>query len=452
MNIKKTLVLFTVIYGSIFCQSVLAQDGKKTVIDKVVAIVGENSILYSDIENQYLQYIMQGNIENSQEVRCQIFEEILFGKLLLNQAQLDSIEISDDQVESEMDRRLQYFISQIGSKEKLEEYYNKSVIDIKNDLRSIIREQILTQQVKGNIVQKITITPSEVKEYSNKLPKDSIPIIESEIRYEVISINPLVNAEEKAYAKSKIEGIRERIVKGEDFSTLAHIYSEDPGSAAKGGELGDFSRGVMYPEFEAAAFALQPGEISPIIETDAGFHVLMLIKRKGEFINVRHILIQTKVSPLTIQNTQQRADSVFQLIQAGNMTFEDAAKRYSDDDYKVNGGLAINQNTGNSIFSPAEIDKDMFFQLDRMTPNQVSKPFVIREDQNKTSFKIVKLISRTSPHKASLSTDYDVIQKAALQNKKAEAVEKWINERAKDTYILIIDENFKKCNFMYKWM
>ncbi len=452
MNIKKTLVLFTVIYGSIFCQSVLAQDGKKTVIDKVVAIVGENSILYSDIENQYLQYIMQGNIENSQEVRCQIFEEILFGKLLLNQAQLDSIEISDDQVESEMDRRLQYFISQIGSKEKLEEYYNKSVIDIKNDLRSIIREQILTQQVKGNIVQKITITPSEVKEYFNKLPKDSIPIIESEIRYEVISINPLVNAEEKAYAKSKIEGIRERIVKGEDFSTLAHIYSEDPGSAAKGGELGDFSRGVMYPEFEAAAFALQPGEISPIIETDAGFHVLMLIKRKGEFINVRHILIQTKVSPLTIQNTQQRADSVFQLIQAGNMTFEDAAKRYSDDDYKVNGGLAINQNTGNSIFSPAEIDKDMFFQLDRMTPNQVSKPFVIREDQNKTSFKIVKLISRTSPHKASLSTDYDVIQKAALQNKKAEAVEKWINERAKDTYILIIDENFKKCNFMYKWM
>ncbi|OIP00666.1 MAG: hypothetical protein AUJ98_06915 [Bacteroidetes bacterium CG2_30_33_31] len=449
---KKTLVLFTVIYGSIFCQSVLAQDGKKTVIDKVVAIVGENSILYSDIENQYLQYIMQGNIENSQEVRCQIFEEILFGKLLLNQAQLDSIEISDDQVESEMDRRLQYFISQIGSKEKLEEYYNKSVIDIKNDLRSIIREQILTQQVKGNIVQKITITPSEVKEYFNKLPKDSIPIIESEIRYEVISINPLVNAEEKAYAKSKIEGIRERIVKGEDFSTLAHIYSEDPGSAAKGGELGDFSRGVMYPEFEAAAFALQPGEISPIIETDAGFHVLMLIKRKGEFINVRHILIQTKVSPLTIQNTQQRADSVFQLIQAGNMTFEDAAKRYSDDDYKVNGGLAINQNTGNSIFSPAEIDKDMFFQLDRMTPNQVSKPFVIREDQNKTSFKIVKLISRTSPHKASLSTDYDVIQKAALQNKKAEAVEKWINERAKDTYILIIDENFKKCNFMYKWM
>jgi len=395
---------------------------------------------------------MQGNIENSQEVRCQIFEEILFGKLLLNQAQLDSIEISDDQVESEMDRRLQYFISQIGSKEKLEEYYNKSVIDIKNDLRSIIREQILTQQVKGNIVQKITITPSEVKEYFNKLPKDSIPIIESEIRYEVISINPLVNAEEKAYAKSKIEGIRERIVKGEDFSTLAHIYSEDPGSAAKGGELGDFSRGVMYPEFEAAAFALQPGEISPIIETDAGFHVLMLIKRKGEFINVRHILIQTKVSPLTIQNTQQRADSVFQLIQAGNMTFEDAAKRYSDDDYKVNGGLAINQNTGNSIFSPAEIDKDMFFQLDRMTPNQVSKPFVIREDQNKTSFKIVKLISRTSPHKASLSTDYDVIQKAALQNKKAEAVEKWINERAKDTYILIIDENFKKCNFMYKWM
>jgi len=281
------------------------------VIDKVVAVVGENAILYSDIENQYLQYLMQGYTSNSQEIRCQIFEEILFAKLLLNQAQIDSIEIGDDQVDSELDRRLQYFISQIGSKEELERYYNKSLQDIKSDLRTVIREQLLTQQVRSDITSKIKITPTEVKEYFQKIPQDSLPIIETSIKYAVITKKPKPTQEEKDYAKNKIKEIRDRIVKGEEFSKLARIYSEDPGSALKGGELGDFTRGVMYPEFEAAAFALQGDEISGIIETEAGFHILQLIKRKGEYINVRHILIQTKISPLSIQKTQKQLDSIY---------------------------------------------------------------------------------------------------------------------------------------------
>ena len=428
-----------------------AQDSK-TGIDKVIAVVGENAILYSDIENQYLQYLMQGYISNKQAVRCQIFEEVLFAKLLLNQAQIDSVEISEDQVDTEMDRRLQYFISQIGSKEELEKYYNKSITDIKADLRSVIREQVLTQQVRGGITSGIKITPSEVKDYFNKIPKDSLPLIETEIKYAVITMKPKLTIEEKAYAKQKIAEIRKRIMNGEDFATLARIYSEDPGSALKGGELGDFSRGVMYPEFEAAAFALQENEISPIVETEAGFHILKLIKRKGEYINVRHILIQNKISPLSIQRAKNKMDSVYQLIASGKMDFDDAAMKFSDDDFSATGGLAVNQASGNNSFSPSEIDKDLFFQLDKLTVNAISKPILIKDEKNNPEIKIVKLIQRTKPHRASLKTDYDKIQEAALQEKQMKAVTKWINERTQDTYIIILDDNFKKCNFQYKWI
>ena len=445
------LTTLLIILAAFMPQIVDAQSDKK-IIDKVVAVVGENSILYSDIENQYLQYIMQGYTANSQNIRCRLFEEILFAKLLLNQAQLDSVEVSDDQVEAEMDRRLQYFISQIGSKEELERYYNKTLAEIKNDLKSVIKEQIMTQQVKNNITKDIKITPTEVREYFNSIPKDSLPVIQSEIKYSVITIEPKVTAEEKAYAKNKIEGLRKRIVNGEDFATLASIYSEDPGSAIKGGELGDFTRGVMYPEFEAAAFALQPDEVSPVIETEAGYHILKLIKRKGEYINVRHILIQTKVSPLSVQKAQKKLDSVYNLIVSGTMTFEEAARRFSTDEFASVGGMVINPNSGNNIFKPAEIDKDIFFQLDKLDAGQVSKPFTIRNDQNKMVIIMVKLLQRTSPHKASLKTDYDKIQEAALQKKKADAIAKWINERTAETYIIILDDKFKQCNFLYKWM
>jgi peptidyl-prolyl cis-trans isomerase SurA len=208
----------------------------------------------------------------------------------------------------------------------------------------------------------------------------------------------------------------------------------------------------MYPEFEAAAFALQPEEISPVIETEAGYHIIKQIKRKGEYVNVRHILIQTKVSPLSVKKAQKFMDSVYNLVISGKMTFEDAARKFSTDNYSGSGGMAINPNTGNNIFQPAEIDKDVFFQLDKLDAGQVSKPFVVRNDKNKMVIKIVKLQQRTAPHKASLKTDYDKIQEAALRKKKADAVAKWINERTADTYIIILDEDFKKCNFMYNWM
>jgi len=421
------------------------------VIDKIVATVGQNEILYSDIENQYMQYIMQGYTSDGNTIRCQIFEEILFAKLLLNQAQLDSVEVSDEMVESEMDRRLQYFISQIGSQEKLEQYYNKSILAIKNDLRSTIHEQMLSENVKNKITSSVTITPSEVRHYFNDIPEDSVPLINSEYKYSHIIVMPEILPEEKAYARNKLEGIRKRIMAGEKFSSLARMYSEDPGSSIKGGELGDFGRGVMYPAFEAVAFSLQKGEVSEIVETEAGFHIIKLIKRKGDFINVRHILIMTKVSPVSMQMAKEELDSVYNLIEQGTITFEEAALRYSIDDSKFSGGVALNQQTGGAVFTADNIDKDLFFKLDKMNVGEILPPSLYQKERNKKAFRIVRLDKRTKPHKATLETDYDKIQKAAMEDKKAKAIGDWIIEKSSKTFIHISDENLKSCKFNYKW-
>jgi len=424
---------------------------QKVTIDKVVAIVGGNEVLYSDIENQYMQYIMQGYTDGKKAIKCQIFEEVLFAKLLLNEAQLDSVEVSDEMVESEMDRRLQYFVSQIGSQEKLEKYYNKTILEIKSDLRTTIYEQMLSEQVKNNITKDVSITPTEVRVFFKSLPEDSVPLIESEYQYSHIIMVPKIQPEEKEFAKNKLEGIRERIVNGESFESMARMYSEDPGSAMKGGELGDFSRGVMYPEFEAAAFSLQPNTISPLIETEAGYHIIKLIKRKGDYINVRHILIMTKISPLSLEKTNKRMDSVYQLIANGDLTFEAAALRYSNDDSKFSGGVAINPASGSNIFTPEQIEKNLFFTLERMNVGQVSKPSFYDKERNVKAIRIVRLDKRSKPHKATFEQDYDKVQAVALNVKKSNAVGDWIMEKSKKTYILIIDNDLKACDFKYKW-
>jgi peptidyl-prolyl cis-trans isomerase SurA len=426
-------------------------EAQPQVIDKIVAVVGSNEILYSDVQNQYMQYLMQGYSADGMAMRCQIFEEMLFTKLLLNQAQLDSIVVSEDQVGSELDRRLQYFISQIGSQEKLEAYYNRSINDIKADLRNVIRDQMMSEQVREKIVADIKITPAEVRVFYNEMPKDSIPSISSEYQYSHIVITPTVHPEERQYALSKMESIRQRVIKGESFESLARLYSEDPGSAMKGGELGDFGKGVMYPEFEAAAFTLQEGEISPIVESEAGFHIIKLIKRKGDYINVRHILIMTKVSPISIQLSQNKLDSVYLLISSGKITFEEAALKYSDDDSKYSKGAVVNQQSGNTIFLPEQMDKDLFFTIDKMSPGQISKPSVYEKDRNTKAIRIVRLDKRTQPHVANLEEDYDKIQSWAIEDKKSKALNAWINDKASKTYIFIQDADLKNCDFIYKW-
>lgn len=441
------LILIALFFGI----SVQAQD-KDVIIDKVVAIVGGNAILYSDIESQYMQYLLQGNTANGDKVRCTLLEEQLFSKLMLNQAQLDSIVVSDEQVETEMDKRLNYFINQIGSRQKLEAYYDKSILEIKNELREMIHDQLMIQQVQGGISGDVTITPSETQAYFNDIPKDSLPVVGARLQYAEIIRKPQIAKAEKKYAFNKIDGIRKRIENGEDFNALARIFSEDPGSKINGGDLGEFKRGVMYPEFEAAAFALkEKGELSPVVETQAGYHIIQLTHRKGDYVSARHILIRTKISSYSLNQSKLFLDSIHGLIKSGKYTFENAARKFSDNDNKVNGGMVLNSSSGSIYFQPQELDQKTYFALSKMNSGEVSAPVLTQMEDETQVYRILKLLSQTQPHKASLEEDYDLIQNAALEKKKAEVLRDWVHKKAIETYISIPDENFKQCDFLYEW-
>lgn len=428
------------------------QTANDSIVDGVVAVVGANVILRSDIENQYLQFRSQGNIQGSSEkVRCQILEGLLFQKLLYHQAQVDSVKITESEVDNQMDHRMRTFISQIGSPEKLEEYYQKSISEIKDEMRDIIKEQMMVQESQEKITKDVRITPSEVKAFLKKLPKDSIPEISSEIEVGMIMKSPVIGDAEKQACIDRLKNFKERIKKGDDFSTLAVLYSEDPGSAKKGGELGMFKRGDMRIEFEAAAFKLKPGEISDIVETEDGFHIIQMIERKGEYINVRHILLQPKVSLASMTRAKTILDSVGNLIEQKKITFADAVIRFSDDPTRNNGGLIINTATGTSKFEASQLDPKIFFVIDKLKVGDISASVLYKTERGKEEYRLYYLKTRTVPHKANLEDDYAKIHEMALDEKKMGVMNDWIKERIVKTYISI-DPEYHKCPFQREWI
>jgi len=429
-----------------------AQAVQDTLIDGVVAIVGANIILKSDIETQYLQARSQGNIAGTaSRLKCQILESMLFQKLLLHQAQVDSIKVTDDQVESEMDRRMRYFVSQAGSPERLEEHFQKTLIEIKAELRDVVKEQLFAKQEQDKITKDVNITPAEVKAYFRKLPKDSVEAINSELEIGVIVKIPSMGEEEKQIVKDKLRSFKERIAKGDDFSTLAVMYSEDPGSSKQGGELGMFKRGDMRPEFEVAAFKLKPGEVSDVVETEDGFHLIQMVERRGEYINVRHILLQPQVSLTNLNRAKVFLDSVANLILTKKMTFEQAVLKFSDDPNKINGGLMINPLSGNTRFEANNLDPKVAFIVDKLKIGDISTPVLMKTERGKQEYRIYYLKDRTKPHKANLDEDYARIQEWALEKKQMQVVNDWITEKAKTTYINILDE-YRNCTFDRNWM
>ena len=288
--IKKTFILFLFITCN--CLHLRAQE---KVIDEIIAVVGGNIIKLSDIEHQYLQYLSEGYTK-TENVKCNTLDQLLYHKLLLNQAQLDSIKVTEEQVDNELERRMRFFVERMGSEQKMEEFYQKTIPELKEEFRPDVKEQLLIQQMENKITEDLKVTPSDIKLFFRNLPEDSIPLINSEMEVGQIVKQPEVGMEEKKAVKEKLNTLRDRITKGESFSTLAILYSEDPESAKKGGELGLKPRGTFVPEFETAAFELKKNDVSPIIETKFGYHILQLIERQGDYINVRHILIQPKVS------------------------------------------------------------------------------------------------------------------------------------------------------------
>jgi peptidyl-prolyl cis-trans isomerase SurA len=444
-NIKSAL-LTAVFILSLFSKT-FAQE--KVIIDQVVAVVGNSAILKSDLFNQQRQLESQG-ITFGTNPQCELLDEMLYQKLLFNQAVIDSIEVSDQQVEQILDRRLRFFIQQIGSREQLEAYYGKSIEELKDEFRPLIREQELSQMMEAQITRNIRVTPSEVRSFFNNLHPDSIPTVESETELAHIVIKPPVEQEELAETKRRLNEIRERIIQGESFRTMAILYSEDPGSARRGGELGFYGRGDLYPEFEATAFGLRPGEISEIIETQAGYHIIQMIERRGEQINVRHILMQPKISPAQLSKARNKLDSIRRLIINEELTFAEAALKFSDDPSRVNGGVMINPFTNTTRFKNDEIDQNLFFVIDRLEKGEISSPVPMMTDEGRQAFRIVKVNNRIDAHVASLEGDYDFIQQLALNSKKMKAVQDWIRRRIGNTFISI-NENYLNCEFSIQW-
>ena len=439
----------------------MAQYRQPQVIDKVVAVVGKNIILQSDIENQYIQYRLQGMADGTgKEVRSRILEELLLQKLMLNQAEMDSITVTEDQVDNELSRRIQILVSRFGSQEKMEAQFGKSMSEIKEEVRQAAKDNMLQEQVQAKIMANVKVTPQEVKDFFNDIPKDSLPTISPS--YEIVQIvkRPPVSIDEKLQVKDRLYQIRRRILDGESsFATMAVLYSEDPGSARQGGELGFAGKGVYATEFENVAFNLHDGEISDVVETQFGFHIIQLIERRGETINCRHILLTAKVPVEALDKAQNQLDSVAQLIRNGDMTFEEACKKYSDDDSRNNGGYLSNAATGGNWLSLQDLQeleqgypeyKNLAFVISRLEVGQISDPVPMTTNENNDAFRLVKVNRKNEAHQANLKDDYSLIQNWALGQKRQQAIGKWVSNKAEKAYIRL-DDAYKDYDFYYDW-
>lgn len=433
------------------CLSVWGQNGG-TSIDGIVAVVGKSIIMRSDLEKHFIDYKSQfKTIEDPDEVYCSILENLIYNKLMVNQAELDSIEVTDEEVDYRLNTRIQYFLQQTGGDVKyIENYFHKSMSEIKKDMREMMYEQALIEQVQSNITSSITITPSEVNRFAAKIGPDSMPIVETSYQFgEIVKIPP-VSDEEVADVKERLNSYRERVLRGEKFGALARLYSDDPGSASKGGDLGFVERGTLYPEFEAVAFNLKSGEISQVVKTQAGYHIIQMIERRGESIRVAHILIQPKPSTEEQVRAITYLDSVRNIIINEKLTLEEAAKRFSEGETKMNGGMVVNPYNSSLSFDRQTLDDATYTTINKLIPGEYSEcvPFV--NDDGVMAYRLIYLKEKVSQHKANLVEDYDMIKNAALEQKKYEAMEKWVLDKVKVTNMKL-SEQYRYCPFVSKW-
>jgi peptidyl-prolyl cis-trans isomerase SurA len=418
-------------------------------IDKIEAVLGDEIILTSEIESQYLQYLSQGNIK-SNEIRCQIVEDLLFQKLLVNQAKLDSLVVSNDEVEDEVNKRLSYFETQLGSVQKVEDYFGKSKANIKLELGKVIKDQFMAQKMQTKLTSSLKVTPAEVKESYALLSDAEIPTMPTQVEVAQIVIKPEITDDQKDNIREKLNNFRDRVYNGEDFKMLATLYSDDPGSAIKGGELGFVNRGDLVPEFERAAFRLKEGEISKVVESQFGYHIVQLIERRGEQINVRHILIKTKVTATALHAAKLKMDNIAKEINEETITFDQAVSEYSDDENKSNGGLLLNPNTMSTSHTLEDMAPALRLVIEKLKETEVSSPAVIQmQDENK-AYRILRLNKRTEQHKANLVDDFAKIKEYSINAKKQETLEKWKSITIAKTYIKLSDE-LTKCELAKKW-
>ena len=415
------------------------------VIDKVAAKVDNYIILKSEIEYAYLDLSARGALRGP-DPKCQVLQTLITQKMLLAVAEIDSVEVSDIQVDAELNNRMQYFIAQTGGDvAALEEFYGKSIDQIKAEMRDDMREQLIADKMRSKISEEVTITPAEVRKFFNRIPKDSLPFFSEEVEVAQIVKIARIGKDQKLKVITKLNEIREAILNGADFGTMAEMYSMDPGSSQNGGELpGWYSRGQLAPEYEAAVFKLKPGEISEPVETDFGFHIIQLLERRGNEFRTRHILITPSSSDLDIEYTIHQLDSVRQVILSGEKSFEEVAKDFSDDKMSApSGGFFLNNN-GSTRIPVDQLDPTVYFTIDTMNVGDISPPIQFRMPSGQEAVRIIYFKSKIPPHQANLKTDWQKIQEAALKEKKSRAEQEWVKEAIDRVYIEL-DEEYKRC-------
>ena len=427
--------------------------GQSNVIDEVVWVVGDEAILKSDVESERLNAQYEGRKFDG-DPYCIIPEQLAVQKLFLHQAELDSIEVSEQEVLSRLEQQTNWLIDQIGSKEKMEEYYNKTSTQIREMLRENIRNGLTVEKMQREIVGDIKIVPADVRRYFKNLPQDSIPYVPTQVEVQIVTLEPKIPQEEIERVKKALRDYTEQVNRGEiAFSTLARLYSEDEGTRRRGGELGFMGRGQLVPEYANVAFNLQdPKKVSKIVESEFGFHIIQLIEKRGDRINTRHILLKPEVEEKDLEASLLRLDSIAKDIRNAKFTFDEAATFISQDkDTRNNHGLMANPNSGTARFEMqelAQVSQEVAKTVEGLNVGEISEPFTMINNKGKEICAIVKLKARIDGHKATITEDYQRL-KAIVQSKLGdEKLEKWIRDKQKSTYVRI-NENWAKCDFKY---
>lgn len=451
MKQNKALQLTTFILLTLFAATnVFAQD---KVVDQIIAVVGGNIVLKSDIEKMYMDQQAQGMTSDG-DMKCEILENFLIDKLLVAEAELDTlIEVTDSQVNQQMDGQIQMYVAHFGSERAVENFFKKPIADIRAEMRLVIRDQLLSSQMRNKIVQDITVTPSEVRQFYRNMSEDEIPTIPTQYEYAQITIRPEISLEEENRVKAELRELKRRIEEGSSFAAMAVMYSEGP-SAGNGGEIGYQGRAQLDPEYAAAAFNLKGNKISNVVESEFGYHIIQLIDRMGDKVNTRHILMTPKVSPEAKELAISRLDSLANLIRKEEITFAQAAVRFSSDkNTRNNGGLAINPNTLSSKFTVEELEGNISRVISKLKIGEISDPFETIDPESRQSvYSIIKLVNKSESHKANLQNDYQHLADLFLAKKRENVLQKWIGDKQAQTYIRI-DNTYANCNFEFdNWM
>ena len=424
---------------------------QNNIIDEVIWIVGDEAILRSEVEEERLRAEYEGQ-ELKGDPYCIIPEQMAIQKLFLHQAELDSITVNESTVSHQVDMRLNYYISQIGSKEKMEEYFRKTSSEIREEMMTAVRNQMIIQQMQSKRTENIKPTPAEIRRYYKNLPEDSLPMMPAQVEVQIISFEPLVPAEETERIKARLREFTERVTSGNaQFSMLARMYSEDTESAKRGGELGFVGRGQLVDEFAEAAFALNdPKKVSRIVHTEYGYHIIQLIEKKGDRINCRHILLRPRISDEDKSRSLQRLDSIKQLIDTGTLDFNRAVMLYSQDkNTAMNAGVMINPNTGSSAFEYKDLAPEIAKLVYTMHEGEISQPFTMMDEtKNREVCAIVRVKKKTDVHRANLEDDFQTIRSMLEQKLSAEFIQQWIEKKQRSTFVQI-DPKWSGCDFQY---